>query len=134
MTVRDYTDADREHISAIHAEQGLDYQMLDLNSPLVFAKSVCVENGQIIGATFLKVEAETYLVMKSDVAPALKWDAIRLMQLDIVKQAIKYGITQLVAYIPDCIRFNKRLSMLGWKKQRDGWTPWSYEVKPCAQR
>lgn len=130
LIVRDYKPQDRIAIEAIHAAQDLDYRMLDLSSPLVVAKSVCEENGVVVGATVLKIEAETYLFLTPGAAPALKWDAVRLMQQHIIKQAIALGIDQLVAYVPACIKtFSKRLRKLGWACQRDGWVPWSYEVK-----
>jgi len=95
------------------------------------AKVVCEDQGRIVGATALKIEAETYLWVRPDASPAVKWDAIRLMQANIARQAFRLGIEQMVAYVPRCVErfFSKRLLRLGWNPSRDGWRAWSFEVK-----
>lgn len=132
MIVRAYKDGDAEKIAAIHEAQGLDYHMIDLTSPLVVAKNICEDNGEVIAATALKIQAETYLWMSPHCDPRVKWDAIRLMQRDIVRQAMRLGLEQLVSYVPECVGkfFAKRMKSLKWNRPRDGWTPWVYEVKP----
>ncbi|MDR5729445.1 MAG: hypothetical protein RB191_18685 [Terriglobia bacterium] len=129
MNTRAITVGDRTAIAEIHRRMGLDYRMPDLDAPMVYAGTLCEENGKIVGATILKMQAETYLWISPEAGPTQKWDAIRLMQRDILRQAIGLGIEQLVAYVPNCVRFSRRLLRLGWERQRDGWRAWAYEVK-----
>ena len=130
MNTRVLKPEDQPLIAVIHAEMGLDYKMPTLAAPMVKAVSVCEENGVIIGASALKFQAETYLWLKPGIAPAEKWDAIRMMMRDLVKQAISLGVEQMVAFVPDTIEksFFKRLIKLGFVRQRDGWRAWSFEV------
>lgn len=129
MTVRNYHPSDKPLIAEIHAEQQLDYRMIDLDNPWVVAASVCEEDGKIMGAAVLKMEAETYLFIRPNAPAAVKWDAVRLLQRHLLRQAIALGIEQLVAYVPSCVKqFAKRLTALGWTPQRDGWCPWSFSV------
>lgn len=107
---------------------GLDYKLPDLTGKMISAKTVCEHDGQVVAASALKMQAEAYLWVAPDLNPALKWDAIRMMQREILKQAMKIGIEQLVAYVPDCLRFGKRLKKLNWEQARAGWTAWVLEV------
>lgn len=131
MNVRTYKDSDAERIGAIHEAMGLDYRMIDLSSPSVIGCEICEKDGQMVGAIALKQQAETYLWLDPAAQPAVKWLAIKMLQREIAKSALRIGIEQLVAYLPDCIgaRFMKRVVTLGWEKPRDGWTPIVYEVK-----
>ena len=130
MMVRPFKDSDQGEIAAIHAAMGLDYRMPDLNAKMVKVRSVVEDQGEIIAASALKMQAETFLWVKPKISPAAKWDAIRMLQIDVLRQAAKLGIEQLVAYVPDYVGifFSKRLKMLKWCRSRDGWTAWSLEV------
>jgi hypothetical protein len=125
VITRDFKPGDEAVVKEIHAQQNLGYPMIDLSSPLVVAKAVCEDGGQIVGAAAIKLEAETYLFIRPDAPAVVKWDAIRLLQRRIVKQAVALGLEQLVAYVPNSLRgFFRRLSTLGWIRQSEGWTPW----------
>jgi hypothetical protein len=95
-------------------------------------KTIVEQDGEIIAAGALKVQAEAYLWVKPGANPAAKWDAIRLMQREVMQQALRMGLEHVVAYVPQCVGrfFARRMKMLRWSQQRDGWAPWVYEVKP----
>lgn len=130
VNVREAGQADFPEIRAMHAAMGLDYKMPDLDSALVPVKVVCEEDGRIIAAGILKIEAETFLWVSPHASPTEKWDAVRLMQAAVMKQAFRIGLEQLVAYVPECVEkfFKRRMLRLGWQRQRDGWRAWSLEV------
>lgn len=131
MNTREFQDGDKERIEAIHQAGGLDYRMPDLDSKMVVAKAVCEDAGQMVGAIALKLQAETYIWLQPHASPRVKWDAIRLLQAEILRQAMRAGIEQLVAYVPDCIGkfFGKRMRSLKWTQARDGWQAWALEVR-----
>ena len=129
MKIRGYQAGDARSVYAIHAAMGLDYRMPNLDSPLV-AATVCEDNGKLLAAGALKIEAEVYLWVDPCASPAAKWDAIRLIHMELVRRAVSLGLEQLVAYVPECVQkfFRKRLTMLRWAQARDGWKPWVYEL------
>jgi hypothetical protein len=130
MRVRGYSSEDKQGIAAIHAEMGLDYKMIDLESPLVQLKTVIEMDGEIVAAAAGKMEPEIYLWLRPGCSPAVKWDAIRMIHRELVRQAVKMGFEQLVCYVPDCVGkfFGKRMKMLRWERQRDGWRAWVHEL------
>jgi hypothetical protein len=127
--MREYQARDAQGVSAIHAAMGLDYRLPNLDSPLV-AATVCEDNGKLLAAGALKIEAEVYLWVDPNASPAAKWDAVRLIHRELVRKAVSLGLEQLVAYVPECVQkfFCKRLRMLRWAQARDGWKPWVYEL------
>jgi hypothetical protein len=130
MNTREMKKGDQDAIEMIHRKSGIDYQMPDLSGNLVTAVTICEHEDEIVGAIALKIQPETYLWIKPDLDPRLKWDAIRIMQKDILKQAVMLGYRELVAYPPDCVKkFFKRMITLGWRLPRDGWTTWVREVR-----
>lgn len=130
MKTRAYRAEDREQIAAIHEESGFDYRLPELDGPRMAAMTVCEDDKGIIAAAALQLQPEAYLWIRKDADPRAKWDAIRMIQRELVKQIVKLGYGQIVAYIPPCLRFAKRLRMLRWVQPRDGWSTWVYEVKP----
>jgi hypothetical protein len=128
MKIREVVSADHATIEQIHLSMGIRYQMPDLNGPLIRVRTAVEENGEIVAAAILKLEPETYLWVRPGLRPAVKWDAIRMIQKELVRQAMHLGFEQLVAYVPDCVRFSKRLLSLGWRRQ-DSCKPWALGVK-----
>lgn len=105
--------------------------MPDLSSPLIKCPVVVEDEGKIVAAGFLRLEAEAYLLMQPGIDPRVGWDAMRMMQGAVIKRAIALGIDTFVAYVPDCIgkMFHKRMTKLGWLRAREGWTPWTRDVR-----
>ena len=131
MRVREFRKGDQERIGAIHAGMGLDYRMPDLKGRLMRAKSVVEHDGRVIAAAALKIDPEAYLWVAPDAPPAVKWDAIRLLQRELARKAVRLGFERAVCYVPQCVGrfFAKRMLRLGWNPSRDGWKPWTCELR-----
>lgn len=128
--VRDYHESDLPAIKRLHAEQGFDYALYDLDSPLCFIKKVRVVDGQVVAAMILRLTAETVLMVSG--SPAEKMAAMQELQPEVLDEAYhRYGLDDVFATIPNTIlgRFAKRLKQLGWEKDREGWTLFSRSTK-----
>ena len=121
---------DYQAIEEIHRAMGLDYKMPDLDSRLVMAKEVIEDDDKVIAGAMLKVYPEAYLWVQPSLSPIEKWDAIRMLQVRLLRDSVGLGFERVVAYVPSIVNchFAKRLRMLGWKPSRDGWFPWVREV------
>lgn len=131
MYVRDFTEADLPDLERLHSENGFDYKMPSLDSPLVLTKKVVFsDDGRIIGACYTKVQAETFLLLDTDLDPSGKVAAINAMDAPVIVESQEQGLDQLVAYLPPGIeeRFEKRLRLLGWSPMRENWKPWSLDL------
>jgi hypothetical protein len=129
-SVRDYTKADKDAVEQIHRDMGMDYKFPNLDSKLFIVKKVYVDNGEIIGAEFLKVQAEAYLMLKPGLDTLEKTKVIAKLSKFAELQAYTKGIETIAAYIPEEIskKFAKRLTLLGWDTARKGWTTWFREL------
>jgi hypothetical protein len=128
VIVRDAKPEDFAEIERIHAAMGMDYQLPDLAHPLFLVRKVTLDdNGEVIGACFLRITAETYLWMSPDIAPRCKMDVMNKMQPEVLRAAWQNGLDDIEARIPETVerRFQKRLNQLGWSKNRSGWFPWT---------
>lgn len=131
MIVRDYNpDTDKAAIEALHKEMQMDYKLPDLDSPLFIVKKVYVDGIRIVGAEFLKMQAEAYLLLCCDLDSVEKTRVIAHLSRETEREAYNQGLDTLVAYIPEDIstRFSKRLTLLGWDKARKGWVTWFREL------
>jgi hypothetical protein len=127
--IRDYQKEDLEAIKKIHEEQGLDYALYDLNSPLCLVKKVQVVDGQVVGCMFLRLTAETVLVVSG--SPVAKMGAMRELQPEVLSEAYRKGLDEVHCTVPPSIlsRFVKRLKQLGWSQDRSGWVLFSRSTK-----
>lgn len=130
MTIRDYTPADRNVVSQLHADMKMDYICPDISSHLFISRKVYELDGQVVGVELLKVQAEAYLMLSCDLTPVEKTRAIAHLSHATEREAFNRGLDTLVAYIPEEIsnKFSKRLTLLGWDKARKGWTTWFREL------
>jgi len=106
-----------------------DYQWpKDLNTPLFpIKRAVMDDNGTILAAATLKVEAEAYLwVDNSSNDPQKLWEGIQALHEDIRVKALKIGFDQVHCSLPPEVsgKFAQRLESLGWKQAR----PWPFYV------
>jgi hypothetical protein len=128
MTERDATPEDHAAIRKIHAEMGQDYALPNLDSPLVFIQKVAIsDSGEVVGATLLRLTAETILLLSPKLGDHGKIAAITTMQPAILKAAWEKGLDDIEARINETIepQFTAMLDFLGWVKNRSGWSPWS---------
>lgn len=126
--VRSASEEDFPALSAIHEAMGLDYQ-LPLDDPLLVVKKVIEKDGKIIGACFIRIAAETMLLLDPELGPCEKMDAMEAMQPEVLAEAWKLGFNQVEARIEATTEkiFEKRLKQLGWVRDRENWHPWSRE-------
>ena len=128
MSVRDLKPTDCEELAKIHAKMGMDYEMPDLNSPLFLVKKVVTdENGKVIGASVVRLEAECYLWLDPEIAPRTKMNCMLELQPEILRSSWEKGLENLVAWIPSWMekKFRRRLHQLGWIRDRAEWHSWS---------
>jgi hypothetical protein len=125
--VRDATPADYEALKAMHARSGIDYAFPDLNDPLFFVKKVRVVDERINSALILKLCAETFLLLDEG-TPQDKMTAMRELQAEVLHAAAARGLSEIHASVPS-IGFDKRLTQLGWEKDRPGWNLWSRQTE-----
>lgn len=118
--IRDFQPEDAESLKMIHKSQGLDYSIPDLTSPLILVKKVREVNGQIVGACFLRLTAETFLLVQG--SPEARGRSIEELQPEVLREAYEKGLSDIVCVVPPEISegFSKALERLGWEKDR----PW----------
>jgi hypothetical protein len=119
--VRDYEPADLDEIKEIHKEQGLDYSLPDLNSPLCIVKKVRVEGGRVVGMMFLRLTAEAFLVVSG--SPVAKGRAIEELQPEVLSEAFAKGLDEISCVVPPDLvdSFQPVLERFDWSRDRDGW-------------
>lgn len=127
--IRDYKPSDDEALKLIHKAQGFDYTMPELSSPLVLVKKVREESGRVVGACFLRLTAETFLLVQG--SPEAKARSIEELQPEVLRAAWEMGIDDICCVIPPEISesFAPALKRMGWSHDRD-WPMWSRGTKP----
>lgn len=132
--VRDYRPEDLPQIKAIHESVGLDYKMPEIGLPIFFIKKVIVLGDEVVAASVLRVEAETYLWLKrGDWADSEdKLLTLKLLQEEVLDAAWKLGVPNVVAWVPRHVErfFAKDMQTLGWSRDREGWISWSRPTEP----
>ena len=126
MLVREYQQSDLAHLRAIHAAQGFDYALPDLSNPLFVTKLVLGEEGALVGAAFLRLTAEAYLLLDPSAGtPRQRWQWLLALHAAAEREAWKRGLEDVHAWLPPPIaaKFGKRLTRLGWIRD-DTWTPY----------
>jgi hypothetical protein len=122
--VRDCTAEDYAGLRRIHAQQGIDYAFPDLDSPLFFVRKVLEVDGEIRAALVLKLCAETMLLLDGQQGPQQKMTAMQELQRQVISEAYSRGLDEIHASVPE-IGFDKRLTQLGWSKDRPNWNLWT---------
>lgn len=122
--IRDFQPEDLDSVLHIHRSQGFDYACPDLSSPLVLVKKVREESGRVVGAMFLRLTAETFLLVEG--SPVAKARSIEELQPEVLRAAWEKGLNDVVCVIPPCISqdFAPVLEKMGWARDRD-WSMYS---------
>ncbi len=156
MPIREYHETDLQALRAIHAAQGFDYALPDLRAPLFVTKIVltadapksgnanpapsCESGGmhlsigvapeqgsdRILGAVFLRLTAEAYLLLDPKAGtPHDRWRALLTLHAAAERDAWRRGLEDVHAWLPPPIAktFGKRIQQLGWIRD-DTWTPY----------
>jgi hypothetical protein len=138
MLVREYQESDLAQLRAIHATQGFNYPLPDLNNPLFVTKLVlrkagqassqsdATQDGAIVGAALLRLTAEAYLLLDPRAGtPRQRWQSLLALHAAAERDAWQRGLEDVHAWLPPPIanKFGKRLTRLGWVRD-DAWTPY----------
>lgn len=126
--IRDARPEDAEALKQLHKRQGLDYNLPNLTDPLVLINKVRVIDGQVVGAMFLRITAETFLLV--DGSPVARGRAIEELQPAVIRAAWEKGLSEIVCVVPPEIEesFSPVLERMGWAKERP-WPLFSRSVK-----
>lgn len=130
--IRDYSPEDFEEVKRLHAEMGLDYKMPDLGSPLFIVTKVALLNDKIVAIGTVRLEAELYLWIDHKVGePDQRWGAIQALNQTVMDAAWTKGLDNAVCWVPEEVEksFQKRLTAMGFSRDRDGWHSYSRPTK-----
>jgi len=127
MKVRDANPEDFPTIEQIHGKMGLDYRLPNLAHPLFLVRKVAAEEDGVTAACFLRLTAETYLWLDPKLTARAKVETMNELQPAVLAAAWAQGLDDIEARIPETVerRFRKRLTQLGWSRNRPGWFAWS---------
>jgi hypothetical protein len=146
MQVREYQQKDLDALRAIHAAQGFEYALPDLSNPLFLTKlvltagpndgcanaNVCASDaGTIVGAAFLRLTAEAYLLLDPQLGtPRHRWQWLLALHAATERDAWQRGLEDVHAWLPPPIagKFGKRITRLGWIRD-DTWTPYCKKLE-----
>jgi hypothetical protein len=163
MQIREYQESDLGALRRIHATQAFDYAFPDLSNPLFLTKlvltrgaavaqaSACApvqktengaqepqndreENSEILGAAFLRLTAETYLLLNPRRGtPRDRWQWLLALHAATERDAWQRGLEDVHAWLPPAIatRFGKRIASLGWRRD-DSWTPYCRKLSSAG--
>jgi hypothetical protein len=138
MRIRDYQESDLESLRTIHAAQGFAYALPDLNNPLFLTKLILTEDrstnevsaetpkDKIVGAAFLRLTAEAYLLLDPQTGtPAQRWQWLLALHAAAERDAWHRGLEDVHAWLPPPVakKFGKRITRLGWVRD-DTWAPY----------
>ena len=127
MLVREYRESDLATLQRIHAAQQFPYAFPDLRDPLFLTKIVVTgDDDRILGAAFLRLTAEAYLLLDSQQgSPRQRWQSLLVLHDAAQRDAQQRGLEDVHAWLPPRIAktFGRRLERLGWRRD-DQWTPY----------
>ena len=144
MLVREHRESDLAQLRAIHAAQGFDYALPDLSNPLFVTKLVlakpdgvsdqssATQDDAIVGAAFLRLTAEAYLLLDPRAGtPRQRWQSLLALHAAAERDAWQRGLEDVHAWLPPPIakKFGKRLAHLGWLRD-DTWPPYCKKLEP----
>jgi hypothetical protein len=155
MHTREYKQSDLAQLKAIHASQGFDYQFPDLSNPLFVTKLVLTDTGdyanenrrqdagatdntneKILAAAFLRLTAETYLLLDPHAGtPRARWQSLLALHAATHRDAWTRGLEDVHAWLPPPIaqKFGRRLQRLGWIRD-DVWTPYCKKLEATSTK
>ena len=138
MQIREYRQSDLDAVRKIHAAQGFDYALPDLNNPLFLTKLVVTDEDpnqdvspsspsqKIVGAALLRLTAEAYLLLDPRAGTPLdRWRWLLALHATSERDAWQRGLEDVHAWLPPPIanKFGKRITRLGWVRDNT-WLPY----------
>ena len=97
--IRDYRPEDFEVLKEIHSNSGFAYDLpQDLSDPLFLVKKVREDNGRVVGACFLRITAEAFLLVQG--SPVSKGRSFEELQPEVNREAYEKGLLDYFAVLP----------------------------------
>jgi hypothetical protein len=126
----DLLSTDFSKVEAMHKEMGFDYKMPDLSSPLFVLKHAVIDDGKLVGAAALRVQAEAYLWLDTSQPVSVRYRVVLALSKSLAEAAWRVGIDCVVAWLPPGLprSFQKLLRKLGWLPDREGWQSWTKPI------
>jgi hypothetical protein len=131
--IRDLRTEDLSVVEAIHRASGLDYKLPDITGPLFLNRIVSVNGSRIFAAALHHICYETWALVDPGARPQEKWAALRELNDELSNRAYAQGLDLTHASVPP-IGFDRRLKLLGWEPDRDGWRLWSRTTNAIGRR
>ena len=128
MQPQNLQPSDYDAVRALHDRAGFDYKFPDLTSPLFIVKhGVYDENGQLLGAAAVRLQAEAYLWIDIALPNRVRLELIYALSRSLAVETWRAGLDCVVAYLPPNLpkSFKRLLKRLGWLPDREGWQNWS---------
>lgn len=144
MRLREYSPSDLDALRAIHGRQGFAYPFPDVSNPLFLTKVILAEDpenapgasamtgtaGNVVGAAFLRLTAEAYLLLDPRAGtPRQRWQWLLALHRAAQHDAWRRGLEDVHAWLPPPIasKFGRHIERLGWVRD-DAWTPYCKKV------
>lgn len=115
----------------MHAEMGTAYNLPDIRRPGWTVRVVENAQGRPIMAAGIRATAEAYLWLDKEWGDAPhRWMSFAMLHEGVREAAREQGLEDVWACIPHAIeeKFGKRLTALGWARERADWALWSTRV------
>ena len=132
LSTKTLSESDFPLVQGFHEQMGFDYLMPDLASPLFVLKhGVYDEKGRLLGVGALRLQAEAYLWVDTTIPISVRYKLLFVLCRSLAVDAWRMGLDCAVAYLPPNLpkSFTRLLTRLGWLPMREGWKPWSREIK-----
>lgn len=130
MIVRHYSPEDFEQVKALHARQGLAYELPDLEAPAMLVRTVIEEEGRITHAAFLRKTAECYWLFGPEEKRRERLGKLIVLHREMKPSAERMNLEDIHCWIPPgVISPAMHLTMLNMGWVRPEWTCYSRKVE-----
>jgi hypothetical protein len=129
MLIRPYMREDLPEVKALHAAQGFDYALPDLDAPSMLVRCVIEENNRVTHAAFLRKTSEAYWIFNPGESRRERLGKMLALSKEMVTPAARAGLEDVHAFLPPVIldlKLHRTLLRLGWQKPL--WTCYSRKV------
>src|ERR1700691_4450107 len=119
MLIRPYIREDLPEVKALHAAQGFEYELPDLDRPSFLVRCVIEEAGRITHAAFLRKTSEAYWLFNPAESKRERLGKLLALSKEMTAPAMRAGIEDVHAFLPPEIvndKLHRTLLRLGWEK------------------
>jgi hypothetical protein len=119
MLVRPYTQEDLPEVKALHAAQGFDYELPDLEASSMLVRAVIEDKGRVTDAVFLRKTSEAYWCFDPGLSHKERVGRMLILNKEMMGPAARAGFEDIHAFLPPLImdsKLHKTLLRIGWFK------------------